>query len=346
MRNVFVAMLLVVSLLHAASAWAQGNAETGKTLWAGNTLQCRNCHGAAGEGGFGPDLAGRRLVFEQFRHGVREPWRIMPAYTEKQISDQAMVNLIAYFDSLPRVAQTGAWRVPLPAGAPIGQQLLISTIGCGQCHGPLYADSRGDAGAAGADFEWFAALVYTHTEASPEERRLSGDNPDNPIRMGNYSRTQVPEATLRQIWQWVSVDLGLRVPIEARLSAGVPASANATYTLTVENAGVAGKGLTAEEISIALTLPAGSTVVNTNGAGYQGVRRDAQSGTDVATWNVARMAPKDKQTYAITLSPPAAGAQRLRGVVRWSKPAFGDGSTDSANIALPPVPAAAPAAQP
>ena len=346
MKNVFVAMLLAVSLWHAASAWAQGNADAGKILWAGNTLQCRNCHGAAGEGGFGPDLAGRKLVFEQFRHGVREPWRLMPAYTEKQISDQDMVNLIAYFDSLPRVAQTGAWRVPLPAGAPIGQQLLISTIGCGQCHGPLYADSRGDAGAAGADFAWFADLVYTHTTASPEERRLSGDNPDNPIRMGNYSRTQVPEATLRQIWQWVSVDLGLRVPIEARLSAGVPASANATYTLTVENAGVAGKGLTAEEISIALTLPAGSTVVNTNGAGYQGVRRDGQSGADVATWNVARMAPKDKQTYAITLSPPAAGAQRLRGVVRWSKPAFGDGSTDSANIALPPAPAAAPAAQP
>jgi len=337
MRIVFVAMLLVVSLLNAASVWAQGNAETGKTLWAGNTLQCRNCHGPAGEGGFGPDLAGRHLVFEQFRHGVREPWRIMPAYTEKQISDPDMANLIAYFDSLPRVAQTGAWRVPLPAGAPLGQQLLISTIGCGQCHGPLYEDSRGDAGAAGADFAWFAALVYTHTEASPEERRLSGDNPDNPIRMGNYSRTQVPEETLRQIWQYVSVDLGLRVPIQARLSAGVPAGANATYTLTVENAGVAGKGLTAEEISIALTLPAGSTVVGTSGTGYQGVRRDAQSGADVTTWSVARMAAKDRQTYTITLSPPAAGAQRLRGAVRWAKPAFGDGTTDSANIPLAPV---------
>ncbi len=347
MKNFLGAILLVVCLMHAAGAWAQGNADTGKTLWAGNTLQCRNCHGNAGEGGFGPDLAGRHLTFEQFRHGVREPWRIMPAYTEKQISDQDMTNLIAYFDLLPRVAQTGAWRVPLPAGAPIGQQLLVSTIGCGQCHGALYLDSRGDAGAAGADFPWFMNLVYTHTEASPEERRLSGDNPNNPIRMGNYSRTQVPEATLRQIWQYVSVDLGLRVPMEARLSAGVAAGANSTYTLTVENAGVAGRGLTAEEISVALTLPAGSSVVNTSGAGYQGVRRDAQSGADVVTWNVARMVARDKQTYTITLSPPAAGAQRLRGVVRWSKPAFGDGTTDSANINPPPAAAAAaPAAQP
>lgn len=338
MKIVFVAMLLVVSLLRAASASAQGNAETGKTLWAGNTQQCRNCHGAAGEGGFGPDLAGRRLVFEQFRHAVREPWRIMPAYIEKQISDQDMVNLIAYFDGLPRVAQTGAWRIPVPPGAPAAQQLHIGVIGCGQCHGPVFADSRGDAGTAGADYAWFANLVYTHTTASPEERRLSGTNPDNPIRMGNYSRVQVSETVLQQIWQYLSVDLGLRVPIEARLSAGVPAGANATYTLTVENAGVLGKGLTAEELSIALTLPSGSTVVSTSGAGYQGAGRDPQSGADVAVWNVARMAPKDRQTFAITLSPPAAGAQRLRGAVRWSKPAFGDGSTDSANIAPPPAP--------
>jgi mono/diheme cytochrome c family protein len=340
MRHFLIAMLLAVFFLHSAGARAQGNPETGKALWAGATLQCRNCHGATGEGGWGPDLAGRKLVFEQFRHAVREPWRIMPAYTEKQISDEDMTNLIAYFDSLPRVAQTGAWRVALPAGAPTGQQVAVSTIGCAQCHGALFADSRGDAGAAGADFNWFANLVYTHTEASPEERRLSGDNPDNPIRMGDYTRTQVPEETLRQIWQWVSVDLGLRVPMQGRLSAGVAAGTNTAYTLTVENAGVAGKGLTAEEITIALLLPAGSKVVNASGAGYQGVQHDAQSGADLAVWNVAHMAAKDRQTFGITLSPPADGAQRPRGTVRWSKPAFGDGTTDSANINPPPAAAA------
>lgn len=335
MRKSFVAMLFALFLLLASGAAAQGDAAAGKTLWAGPTIQCRNCHGAAGEGGFGPDLAGRKLVFEQFRHAVREPWRIMPAYTEKQIGDQDILNLAAYFDGLPRVPQTGAWRTPLPANAPAAQKLLVADIGCGQCHGATFAESRGDAGAAGADFGWFSALVYTHTTASPEERRLSGDNPDNPIRMGNYSRTQIPEATLRQLWQWISVDLGLRVPIEARLSAGVPAGANTTYTLTVENAGVAGKGLTAEDISIALTLPAGSTVVNAGGAGYRGANQDPQENATVAVWNAERLAPKDEHTYTITITPPADATQRPRGVVRWSRPAFGDGSTDSANIALP-----------
>ncbi len=45
---IFVAMVLVVSLLHAASAGAQGNADAGKKLWAGNTLFCENCHGPEG----------------------------------------------------------------------------------------------------------------------------------------------------------------------------------------------------------------------------------------------------------------------------------------------------------
>ena len=71
MNVVVLAMVLVVSLMHASNAAAQGNAEAGRKLWAGNTLECNNCHGTEGQGGFGPDLAGRQLSFEQFRHAVR-----------------------------------------------------------------------------------------------------------------------------------------------------------------------------------------------------------------------------------------------------------------------------------
>ena len=329
-----IAMLVLVSLTHAASAAAQGNAETGKSLWEGNAQYCRNCHGDEGEGGFGPDLAGRLLNFEQFRHAVRRPWGIMPAYTEQQLSDQGIVDLVAYFSTLPSVAEPGAWRVQVPPGAPDRQQLQIATVGCGQCHGPVFADTCGDAGAVGADYAWFAKLVYTHTTESPAERRLLGDNPDNPIRMGNYSRSRLPESLLQQIWQYVVDDLGLRVPIEARLSAGEPAGANVTYTLTVENIGLPGQGLTAEDISITLRLPAGSTVVNANGAGYQGIQRDPQADADVAVWQVARIAPMDRQSYAITLSGSGAGAQSLLGIVRWSRPALGDRSSDFVDVAL------------
>lgn len=339
MNIVVIAMVLVVSLVHVSTAAAQGNAEAGRKLWAGNTLECGNCHGTEGQGGFGPDLAGRRLPVEQFQHAVRVPWGIMPAYVEKQITDQDMADLVAYFDSLPRVARPAAWRTPVPAGAPPAQELLIAGYGCGQCHGPVFDDSRGDAGAAGADFAWFSNLVYNHTTASPEERRLSGDNPDNPIRMGNYSRTRLPESVLQQIWNYVSVDLGLRVPMRGRFTAGVAAGSAMTYTLNVENTGLAGKGRTAEDLTISLTLPPGVRVVNTTGAGYQGLRRDAQSGAEVAVWTLARMAPKDRQTYTITLSAPspAAGTERLRGTIQWSKPALGDRAADSANIPPPPA---------
>ena len=338
MQLVFVAIVLVLSLLHAEAAGAQGSADAGRALWAGNTLECNYCHGDEGEGGFGPDLAGRHLSVEQFRRAVRRPWGIMPAYVDKQISDEDMANLVAYFDGLPRVATPGEWRVPVPAGAPPGQRLAIETFGCAQCHGPVFAGTREDAGAAGADYEWFADLVYNHTIASPEERRLSGANPDNPIRMGNFSRTRLPESLLEQIWQYISVDLGLRVPMAGRLTAGVAAGDGMTYTLNVENEGIAGKGPTAEYLTIGLTLPSGSTVLNTSGAGYQGIRRDLQSGADVAVWTAPSMAAQESQTYTITLSAPAAGAEPLRGELRWSRPVLGDGGDDSANINPPRAP--------
>ncbi len=49
---------------------------------------------------------------------MRAPWGITPAYIDRQISDQDMANLVAHFDALPGVATPGAWRVPVPAGAP------------------------------------------------------------------------------------------------------------------------------------------------------------------------------------------------------------------------------------
>jgi hypothetical protein len=260
----------------------------------------------------------------------------MPAYVQEQLSDAGMADMVEYFNGLPRVATPGPWRVTVPAGAPPAQQLAIATWGCAECHGATFDDTRADAGAAGADFAWFSNLVYNHTTAAPEERKATGNNLNNPVRMGNFSRLRVPEPMLQQLWQYLSVNLGLRVPIEARFAPGVAVGSDMTYTLNVENAGVPGKGLTAEDVTITLTLPAGSKVVNTSGAGYQGVRRDAQSGADVAVWRVARIGPRDRQTYAITLSPAAAGAPRLRGVVRWSKPILADGTMDSLNI-NPPV---------
>jgi hypothetical protein len=101
----------------------------------------------------------------------------------------------------------------------------------------------------------------------------------------------------------------------------------------VQNHGLPGKGLTAEDLSIAVTLPSGSTVAEASGPGYQGVRRDAGANADVMVWQVRRMTPKDKQIYTFTLSGSAT--RPAGGTVRRLKPALKDGANDQVNIACP-----------
>jgi mono/diheme cytochrome c family protein len=283
-------------------------------------------------------LAGRLLSVDQYRQAIRKPWGVMPAFTEQQISDQDIANLNAYFTSLPRVPQPGPYRTPLPDRASARQQLAIAGVGCAQCHGATMNIPRSNAGAIGADFNWFQKLVYEHTTTIPEHWNLLGE-PVVTARMGNYSKTRLPESVLREIWAWVSDDLGFRVPVTAQLSAGVSAGNRTTYTLTLANGGLVGKGLTAEDLTIALTLAPGVTVASTTGVGYQGLRADAQAKVDTAVWQVPRLAPKDKQAFTITLSPPAGGKESVSGgTVRWSKPAWKDGTIDTINIAAPPPP--------
>src|SRR5579872_6321903 len=99
-----IAISLGALALCTTAAIAQDTAPdpaAGKTLWEGNATQCKNCHGLKGEGAFGPDLA----------------------------------NMAAYFASLPKVAATGPWRIPLSDAMPHGQQ-VAAAVGCAQCHGP------------------------------------------------------------------------------------------------------------------------------------------------------------------------------------------------------------------
>jgi mono/diheme cytochrome c family protein len=335
MSSLLVAFF-IFPLLQGGAATPAGDAQAGKTLWEGPATQCRNCHGAKGEGAFGPDLAGRRLTVPQFAHAVRKPWGIMPAYIESQISDREIASLVAYFDSLPASAQPGPWRFEVPAKAPRGQETLLATVGCGQCHGPILNGPRQDAGAVGADFQWFRNMVYEHTTAMPAQWKLLEEQPAVRVRMGNYSPSRVPETLLQDIWAFAR-DLGFRPGVEGRLSAGVAAADGVTYTVNVGNIGLVGKGLTAEELTISVVVPAGTSVVRTTGEGYQGVRADAELKANVAVWQTRRLAPKEHQTYTLTLSRAATAADNVRGVIRWTKPTVKTGPIDSANIAPAPL---------
>ena len=336
MTTLLVALLLLPLAQGGATAPA-GDAEAGKALWEGPTTLCRNCHGTEGEGAFGPDLAGRHLTVAQFQRAVRQPWGIMPAFVESQISDREIADLVSYFDGLPSVPQPGPWRFEVPADAPLGQEALVATVGCAQCHGLTFNGPRTDAGAVGADFEWFTNMVYNHTTAMPQHFSVLEEQAPARLRMGNYSKARVPEALVQEMWNFAR-DLGFRVPVSGRLSAGVPGTDGVTYTLNVENGGLVDKGLTAEDLTVTLILPSGASVVNATETGYQGVRLDEQAKANVAVWQFPRLAPKDRQTYTLTLSQAGTAGDNLRGSVRWTGPAVKTGPSDGVNIPQAPLP--------
>ena len=340
MNKLFVAMLLLPLAQGGASAQtAAGDPAAGKAYWereAPNVTACRNCHGLQGQGAFGPDLAGRGLNAAQVLRAVRTPWGIMPAFVESQLSDQQAADLAAYFASLPKVAEPGKWRFEVPANAPPGQATLIN-IGCGQCHGVDLDGPRGNLGAVNADFDYFANLVYNHTTALPQHRALLGVNATN-IDMGNYSRTRLPEGTLRQIYFWARDEIGFRPPLQARIAKGESGPTGVTYAVTVVNGGLAGKGVVAEGVTVTLDIPADAQVVTATGAGYQGVHADEKAKANVAVWKLPRSAPKEQEKLGITLTQAGTATDNLRGNIRWAKPAPKEGpGTDVVNIAPAPL---------
>jgi hypothetical protein len=143
--------------------------------------------------------------------------------------------------------------------------------------------------------------------------------------MGNYSRARLPESILKEIFDWM-MDLGYLPPLAAQLTAGPVGADGASYKVEVTNAGVKGKGVTVEELTISVALPAGVTVVAATGTGYQGVRADQEAKANAAVWHVPSMKAGDREILTLTLS---SAAEALRGRIHWAKPAVkADGEVD------------------
>ncbi len=337
MKKLFAAVF-VLALAHggASAQVASGDAQAGKALWDNPAMFCRFCHGVKGEGAFGPDLAGRNITLAQFKQAVRKPWGVMPAFIESQISDAEIANVAAYFVSLPANAEPGKWRFDVPVKAPRGQDVMIN-MGCGQCHGPAFVGPRAGLGGVNADFDEFKSLVYDHTTAMPKLMNTLGEAPPPRLRMGNYAPGRIWDTQLRDIYDWAKNEVGFRAVIAGRLGKGMAGADGVTYTLDVHNGGLAGKALTAEDMTIRLIVPAGAEVIKATGAGYQGVRVDEQTKANVAVWQLPRIAPTEKQSYTITLSRAGTAADNLRGEIRWNKPAVKTAPFDQAPIAPAPL---------
>jgi mono/diheme cytochrome c family protein len=311
--KVWIAAMAVAVLATPVMAQGAGDADQGKALWEGSQTQCRSCHGLKGEGAFGPPLAGRGMTASEFRQAARKPWGIMPAYGESQLSDADLANFAAYFAGLPKPAEPGAWRVPMPDDtAKLGQRTAIQ-VGCAQCHGATMDIARGILGGTAVSFEQFKRLVYDHVNEMPKLGIAEGNTPGQRLHMGNYNPYRISEQQLKAIYDWTKNDLGFRPYLEARLSS----AGGSDYALKVENAGHKGKGPAAEDFTVHMMLPAGVTVVKAGGDGYKGVRED--QGAMIAEWKLAKVSPEDEKIFTVTLSQ-AVVPGALKGSLTWAKP--------------------------
>jgi hypothetical protein len=111
-------------------------------------------------------------------------------------------------------------------------------------------------------------------------------------------------------------------------------ASRATYTLNVRNGGAEGRGIAAEGVTVRAVIPAGVTVASATGAGYQGVK--TEGGNTYAEWTLPRSAPKDAQTYTITLSRAVTPQDNFRAEVRWRSPAPKSGPANDVVTINPP----------
>jgi mono/diheme cytochrome c family protein len=327
MRNAllgaFVVFLLVAQSGTTSSAQGQGAAGdpvNGAAVFRFGNTSCSNCHGNGAIGGWGPDLAGRGITVAQAVRAIRKPlWR-MPAFVESQLSDKEIIDMVAYWNSLPLTKEVGKWRFGPVQQGPWGQQLATNIVGCVNCHGLTMETPRHGAGEVNGDFEWFKNMVYNHAEAQTAQWKMldrEGAPSSTPaagrVRMGNYDRVRLPESTLKEIWNWIE-EMGILVPISARITAGSTEGNGTTYTVDVANGAVPSKGLTAEDVTVTLNVPMGMKVVSGTGNGYK-------ANGNVVSWKLAKMAPHDRQKFTVVLTGTAAEANAVpRGKVSWAKP--------------------------
>lgn len=138
-RFLTVAVAVVLLMSTSVSLVFAQDPDQGKMIWEEVVWQCQQCHGPAGEGNWGPTLAGNQNPVEDWISQVRSPRRSMPTFSPQQVSDEQITNIHAYLTSLPAPAAPALPDAGLPAEAPAGQVLVVEKR-CVACHtttGPI-----------------------------------------------------------------------------------------------------------------------------------------------------------------------------------------------------------------
>jgi mono/diheme cytochrome c family protein len=176
-----VALIVAGLLSGAVLAQSTGDATRGQQVW--EQANCKNCHGAQGEGGYAGPRAGDGKTAAEWIAQVRTPRANMPAYSAAQISDQDIADLNAYMQTLSKPAAFSPTQFAVPADAAAGLALMAQKR-CVACHGD------------GAQFVQFAFVGRGRevtTEAVIKQLRTPAQF------MPQFSATQVTDEQAGQI---------------------------------------------------------------------------------------------------------------------------------------------------
>ena len=141
MKKVLMFVLTGLAISITASAWAEGNVETGKT----KSATCAACHGADGNSvnPEWPKLAGQHpdYIIKQlsnFKEGARVNASMAPM--AMPLSEQDMADLAAYFSSQPKkLGEADQTKVALGSQVYKGGNNATGVAACAACHGPTGA---------------------------------------------------------------------------------------------------------------------------------------------------------------------------------------------------------------
>jgi mono/diheme cytochrome c family protein len=84
----------------AVCTWTIGRAaenSPGERLY---TAKCKRCHGPEGGGGQGPALVPFKWTYEKALDLIRHPLCEMPAFSESDLSDEEVADIVAYLKSI------------------------------------------------------------------------------------------------------------------------------------------------------------------------------------------------------------------------------------------------------
>jgi len=113
MRVHRIIMAGLLALAPWDAAMAAPSAERGKEVF--HRVGCYECHNYQGQGGVGPRLAPNPMPFDGLKNYVRNANGNMPPYRANVLSDDEVVDIYAYLQSIPKA--------PLPDSIPAVKSL-------------------------------------------------------------------------------------------------------------------------------------------------------------------------------------------------------------------------------